>query len=93
MYNPQQQRMPFWWRWYCWACPVSWTLYGLVASQFSDIKTPLESSSQTVEEYVRVYLGYRHDFLGVVAAVVLGFTILFATTFAVSMKVFSFQRR
>ncbi|KAF3673549.1 Pleiotropic drug resistance protein 3 [Capsicum annuum] len=32
-------RMPIWWRWYYWACPVAWTLYGLVASQFGDIET------------------------------------------------------
>ncbi|XP_048233510.1 pleiotropic drug resistance protein 1-like isoform X2 [Ricinus communis] len=28
------QRIPVWWRWYPWACPVSWTLYGLIASKF-----------------------------------------------------------
>jgi hypothetical protein len=31
------QRIPIWWRWYSWACPVAWTLYGLVASQYGDI--------------------------------------------------------
>ncbi|OWM82299.1 pleiotropic drug resistance protein 1-like isoform X1 [Punica granatum] len=85
-------RMPVWWRWYYWACPVSWTLYGLVASQFGDIKTTFDDG-QSVEDYVREYLGYRHDFVGVVAAVVVGFTILFAATFAISIKVFNFQRR
>ncbi|KAF3328503.1 pleiotropic drug resistance protein 1-like protein [Carex littledalei] len=30
-------RLPKWWRWYFWACPVSWTLYGLTVSQFGDI--------------------------------------------------------
>ncbi|PKI62060.1 hypothetical protein CRG98_017433 [Punica granatum] len=85
-------RMPVWWRWYYWACPVSWTLYGLVASQFGDIKTTFDDG-QSVEAYVREYLGYRHDFLGVVAAVVVGFTVLFAATFAISIKVLNFQRR
>jgi len=28
--------IPIWWRWYYWACPVTWTIYGLVASQFGD---------------------------------------------------------
>uniref|UniRef100_A0A2N9H7W4 ABC transporter domain-containing protein n=1 Tax=Fagus sylvatica TaxID=28930 RepID=A0A2N9H7W4_FAGSY len=36
-------RMPIWWRWYYWVCPVSWTLYGLIASQFGDIKDTLDS--------------------------------------------------
>ncbi|XP_030545028.1 pleiotropic drug resistance protein 1-like [Rhodamnia argentea] len=86
-------RMPIWWRWYYWACPVSWTLYGLVVSQFGDVKTRLDDTGGTVEEYVRDYFGFRHDFLGVIAAVMLGFTVLFAFIFAISIKVFNFQRR
>ncbi|XP_060974370.1 ABC transporter G family member 36-like [Cannabis sativa] len=30
-------RIPIWWRWYYWACPVAWTLYGLVKSQYGDL--------------------------------------------------------
>ncbi|XP_048233398.1 pleiotropic drug resistance protein 1-like [Ricinus communis] len=85
-------RTPVWWRWYCWICPVAWTLYGLVASQFGDRKETLETGV-TVEHFVRDYFGFRHDFLGVVAAVVLGFPLLFAFTFAVSIKLFNFQNR
>ncbi|XP_048234095.1 pleiotropic drug resistance protein 1-like [Ricinus communis] len=86
-------RMPVWWRWYYWACPVSWTLYGLIGSQFADIKDSFEGGSQTVEDFVREYYGIRHDFLGVVAAVIVGTTVLFAFIFAVSVKSFNFQRR
>ncbi|KAF2323288.1 hypothetical protein GH714_034464 [Hevea brasiliensis] len=35
-------RMPAWCSWYYWICPVAWTLYGLVTSQFGDIKETLE---------------------------------------------------
>ncbi|KAI6680128.1 hypothetical protein NL676_034009 [Syzygium grande] len=56
-------RIPIWWRWYSWACPMFWTLYGLVASQFGDVKDALDSG-ETVEEFVRSYFGFRHDFLG-----------------------------
>jgi hypothetical protein len=31
------QRIPVWWRWYYWASPFAWTLYGLATSQFGDI--------------------------------------------------------
>nr|AUB45106.1 ABA transporter [Camptotheca acuminata] len=86
-------RIPIWWRWYYWACPIAWTLYGLVASQFGDIKDPLGTESQTVEEFLQDYFGFRHDFLGVVAGVVIGFTILFAFIFAFSIRAFNFQRR
>ncbi|OAY36808.1 pleiotropic drug resistance protein 1 isoform X2 [Manihot esculenta] len=85
-------RMPAWCSWYYWLNPVSWTLYGLVASQFGDIKEKLETG-ETVELFTRDYFGFRHDFLGLVAAVVFGFVILFAFIFAVSIKMFNFQRR
>ncbi|KAK8595741.1 hypothetical protein V6N12_064251 [Hibiscus sabdariffa] len=32
-------RIPVWWRWYYWFCPISWSLYGLIASQYGDMKT------------------------------------------------------
>ncbi|KAG2400250.1 Pleiotropic drug resistance protein [Vigna angularis] len=85
-------RMPVWWRWYFWICPVSWTLYGLVTSQFGDIKERIESG-ESVEEFVRSYFGYRDDFVGVAAAVLVGFSLLFGFTFAFSIKAFNFQKR
>ncbi|XP_014502148.1 ABC transporter G family member 39 [Vigna radiata var. radiata] len=85
-------RMPVWWRWYFWICPVSWTLYGLVTSQFGDIKERIENG-ESVEEFVRSYFGYRDDFVGVAAAVLVGFSLLFGFTFAFSIKAFNFQKR
>ncbi|XP_065621478.1 pleiotropic drug resistance protein 1-like [Quercus suber] len=87
-----QTRIPIWWRWYSWACPFFWTLYGLVASQFGDKKDMLDIG-ETVEDFVRDYFGFNHDFLGVVAIVNVAFVIVFAFTFAMSIKVFNFQRR
>ena len=84
--------MPVSWRWHYWACPVAWTLYGLVASQFGNLQNRLENE-QTVEEFVREYYGYRHDFVVVVAGVILGITLLFAFTFGISIRSFNFQRR
>ncbi|KAG0461194.1 hypothetical protein HPP92_021491 [Vanilla planifolia] len=86
-------RIPIWWRWYSWACPVAWTLYGLVASQFGDEQTPLEDSNENVQQFLRRYFGFRHDFLGGIAAAHVGFALLFAFVFAFSIKVFNFQRR
>ncbi|KAK3411003.1 hypothetical protein EUGRSUZ_J03025 [Eucalyptus grandis] len=86
-------RIPIWWRWYYWACPVSWSLYGLVVSQFGDLKNTLQDTGGTVEEYVRDYFGFRHDFLGVIAAVILGFTVLFVFIFVIFIKVLNFQKR
>ncbi|KAK7311855.1 hypothetical protein RJT34_10277 [Clitoria ternatea] len=85
-------RMPVWWRWYFWICPVSWTLYGLVTSQFGDVKERIDTG-ETVEEFVRSYFGYRDDFVGVAAAMLVGFSLLFGFTFAFSIKAFNFQKR
>lgn len=86
------QRIPIWWRWYYWACPMAWSLYGLATSQFGDLQNELESG-ETVEEFMRTYFGFKHEFLGVVAAAVAGFAVLFAFVFAFSIKMLNFQRR
>ncbi|KAJ8530723.1 hypothetical protein K7X08_023604 [Anisodus acutangulus] len=84
-------RIPIWWRWYYWACPVAWTLYGLVASQFGDLQDTI--NDQTVEDFLRSSFGFKHDFLGVVAVVIVAFAVVFAFTFALGIKAFNFQRR
>ena len=63
-----------------------------MASQFGDIQDRLESG-ETVEQFLRSFFGFKHDFLGVVAAVVFAFPVLFALIFAVGIKVFNFQKR
>ncbi|XP_009343426.2 pleiotropic drug resistance protein 1 [Pyrus x bretschneideri] len=85
-------RIPIWWRWYYWACPVAWTLYGLIASQFGDLNDMLDNG-QTVEQFLRSYFGFRHDFVGVVAVVHVGVTVLFGFIFAFSIRAFNFQMR
>ncbi|KAJ1438250.1 P-loop containing nucleoside triphosphate hydrolase [Sesbania bispinosa] len=85
-------RIPIWWKWYYWICPVAWTLYGLVASQYGDNRDTLENG-QRVEEFVKRYFGFEHDFLGVVAVVVAGFSVLFALIFTFAIKAFNFQKR
>ncbi|XP_027181512.1 pleiotropic drug resistance protein 1-like isoform X2 [Coffea eugenioides] len=86
-------RIPVWWRWYYYICPVAWTLYGLLASQFGDIKEEMLDTNETVEEFIRSYYGFRHDFVGYVAIIIVGVATLFAFIFAFSIKVFNFQKR
>ncbi|CAL4958575.1 unnamed protein product [Urochloa decumbens] len=92
-----RKRIPAWWRWYYWANPVSWTLYGLLTSQFGDLDQPLlladGVTSTTVVAFLEQHFGFRHDFLGVVAAMVAGFCVLFAVVFALAIKYLNFQRR
>ncbi|VFQ72414.1 unnamed protein product [Cuscuta campestris] len=86
-------RMPVWWRWYYWACPVAWTLYGLVASQFGDIEDKMGDSDQTVKQFLEDYFGFKHDFLGAVAAMTVVFPVIFSFVFAFAIRSFNFQRR
>ncbi|KAG5248716.1 pleiotropic drug resistance protein [Salix suchowensis] len=85
-------RIPVWWRWFYWACPMAWTLYGLLESQYGDRKDMLDIGV-TVDDFMRKYFSFRHDFLGVVAAVNVGFAVLFALVFSLSLKMFNFQKR
>nr|KYP53996.1 Pleiotropic drug resistance protein 1 [Cajanus cajan] len=86
-------RIPVWWRWYYWACPVAWTIYGLVASQFGDITSVMKSENMPVQEFITSYFGIKHDFIGVSAIMVSGFSVLFVFIFAVSIMAFNFQKR
>ncbi|CAN6583610.1 unnamed protein product [Malus baccata var. baccata] len=85
-------RIPIWWKWYYWVCPVAWTLYGMVASQFGDVKEKLESG-ESVEHFLRSYFGYKHEFLGIVAVAIVGFSLLFGFIFAYAIRAFNFQKR
>lgn len=67
-------------------------MYGLVASQFGDIKTVLDTG-ETVEEFVRSYLGYRHDFLGYAAIITIGMAVFFGFIFALAIRALNFQKR
>ena len=78
-----------WWRWFYWLCPISWSLYGLIASQYGDIKDRFESG-ETVQQFVRNYFDFRHEFVGVVSIVVVGICVLFGFMFAFSIKTYNF---
>ncbi|XVE54347.1 hypothetical protein DITRI_Ditri03aG0073100 [Diplodiscus trichospermus] len=85
-------RIVVWWRWYAWVCPVSWSLWGMATSQYGDVHTKLESG-ETVAQFMEDYFGFRHDWLWIVCLVLIGFTLLFASVFAFSMRFLNFQKR
>ncbi|PON71212.1 ABC type transporter protein [Trema orientale] len=88
-------RMPVWWRWYYWTCPVAWTMYGLLVSQYGDVTEKFDdgTTEETVREFLRRYFAYRHDFLGVVASVNVAFAVAFPLIFALLIKELNFQKR
>lgn len=90
-------QIPIWWRWYYWASPVAWTIYGLITSQVGDkeslVEIPGLSGQMQVKQYLEEFLGFKYDFLGAVAAAHVAWAILFCLVFAYAIKYFNFQRR
>lgn len=77
--------------------PVSWTLYGLVASNVGDVNSliTLNGSDQAipVTQFLRERFDYRHDFLGWVVLILLGWIVVLWMMGAYAFKRFNFQKR
>ncbi|KAH0996901.1 hypothetical protein GBA52_020765 [Prunus armeniaca] len=87
--------IPVWWRWYYWGSPIAWTIYGIMASQFGDNKTFIDTpeGSQRVDLYLKNNLGYEHDFVVPVFFAHIGWVLLFFFVFAYGIKFLNFQKR
>ncbi|GKV36629.1 hypothetical protein SLEP1_g44737 [Rubroshorea leprosula] len=72
-------RIPKWWIWYYWFCPVAWTVYGLIISQYGDVEQTIKVPRYTIEPSIRSYIKshFRYDpnFMRPVAGVLIGFTV------------------
>ncbi|GKV37528.1 hypothetical protein SLEP1_g45550 [Rubroshorea leprosula] len=89
-------QLPIWWRWYYWADPVAWTLYGLITSQVGDKNSLVEipgAGSIPLKPLLKASLGFKYDFLPAVAIAHVGFCLLFLFVFAYGIKYLNFQRR
>ncbi|KAH7856245.1 hypothetical protein Vadar_034432 [Vaccinium darrowii] len=89
-------QIPVWWRWYYWASPVAWTIYGLVTSQVGDKSDLLEipgAGNVPVKAFLKSYMGFDYNFLPAVAVAHIGFVALFFFVFVCGIKYLNFQRR
>ncbi|KAM6568607.1 hypothetical protein CsatB_016592 [Cannabis sativa] len=90
-------QIPIWWRWYYWASPVAWTVYGLVTSQLGDKDIEIEvygfSTGIQLKMFLKESLGFDYDFLPVVGIVHLAWVLLFFFVFAYGIKYLNFQKR
>ncbi|KAK1439447.1 hypothetical protein QVD17_05265 [Tagetes erecta] len=87
---------PIWCRWYYWANPFSWTVYGLITTQIGDGSYMLEvpgAVNMTVKGFIKEFYGYEYEFLPVVAIAHLGWILLFFFTFVYAIKFLNFQHR
>ncbi|XP_043687310.1 pleiotropic drug resistance protein 3-like [Telopea speciosissima] len=88
-------QIPVWWIWFYYLCPTSWTLNGLLTSQYGDLQTEILvfGEPQTVSSFLSGYLGYSYDSLDVVAVVLIAFPFTVACVFAYSIGKLNFQKR
>ncbi|KAE8817327.1 ABC transporter G family member 42 [Hordeum vulgare] len=89
-------KIPKWWIWYYWICPLAWTVYGLIVTQYGDLEETISvpgQSDQTISYYITHHFGYHRSFMAVVAPVLVLFAVFFAFMYAICLKKLSFQQR
>ncbi|KAJ9698671.1 hypothetical protein PVL29_007638 [Vitis rotundifolia] len=88
-------RIPGWWIWFYYICPVAWTLRGIISSQLGDVTeiTIGPGFKGPVNKYLNDQLGFGPGMIGVSAVVLICFSVLFFSVFAISVKVLNFQKR
>ncbi|XP_058179423.1 pleiotropic drug resistance protein 3-like [Rhododendron vialii] len=87
--------IPKWWVWFYWICPMSWSLEGILTSQYGDIEREISAfgEQKALNAFLESYYGYHHHHLGVAALVLFAFPLVFATCFAYAIAKLNFQRR
>ena len=75
--------------------PTSWTLKGMLTSQYGDIDKEIVvfGETKTVAAFLRDYFGYHHDHLPFVAVILMIYPVVFAILFAFCIGKLNFQRR
>ncbi|KAK1422491.1 hypothetical protein QVD17_25636 [Tagetes erecta] len=90
-------KIPAWWVWYYWICPMAWTVYGCIVSQYHDANhefiVPGQVPNPTMTDFIKDYYGFKLDFMGPVAAVLVGFCVFFALLHAFFLRTLNFQMR
>ena len=83
-------------RWFYWASPATWTIYGIVTSQFGDLESLVEIPGQKsvpIKVSLKNSFGYDYGFLKYAALANAGFAIIFFFVFTYAIKVLNFQKR
>lgn len=93
-----QPEFPGWWIWMYYLNPVSWTLFGLVSSNVGDLDNVYitldgATSAISVPQFLLQQFGYRHDWLGYVVLILIGWIAALWGIGAYAFKRFNFQKR
>nr|XP_043635485.1 ABC transporter G family member 31 [Erigeron canadensis] len=88
-------KIPGWWIWFYYVCPIAWTLQGLIGSQLGDVEETIAGPGfeGTVKGYLKHELGIESKWIGISAVALFGFSIFFFIVFALSLKYLNFQKR
>ncbi|XP_062009972.1 pleiotropic drug resistance protein 3-like isoform X4 [Rosa rugosa] len=88
-------KIPKWWVWGYWICPVAWSLNGLLTSQYGDLNKVIvvHGEEKTISDFLESIHGYYYNELKYVATVLLAFPLVFAFAFGVATEKLNFQRR
>ncbi|KAM4118785.1 hypothetical protein ACJW30_03G008100 [Castanea mollissima] len=94
-YGSAYKQIPKWWIWMYYLTPTSWSLNGMLTSQYGDInkKILVFGETKTVVAFLEDYFGFHHDQLAIVAVVLIAFPIVFASLFSYFIGQLKFQRR
>ncbi|EXB80289.1 hypothetical protein L484_025145 [Morus notabilis] len=89
------QKIPKWWVWCYWICPTSWSLNGLLTSQYGDMDKEIMifGELKSVGSFLEDFYGFHHDRLGLVSIALIAFPLAFAFLFAYCIHKLDFQRR
>ncbi|KAL0927355.1 hypothetical protein M5K25_001518 [Dendrobium thyrsiflorum] len=87
--------IPKWWIWLYWICPTSWTLNGLLTSQYGDVTTEIIAfgETKTVTKFLTQHYGFHPNQSRLVAFVIACFPLIFASLFFYYVGKLNFQRR
>ncbi|XP_063940609.1 pleiotropic drug resistance protein 3-like isoform X2 [Daucus carota subsp. sativus] len=58
-----QPKIPKWWLWFYYLMPTSWTLNGMLTSQYGDVEKEITvfGEKKTFAAFVKDYFGFHHD--------------------------------
>ncbi|KAL3515883.1 hypothetical protein ACH5RR_022785 [Cinchona calisaya] len=88
-------QIPKWWVWLYYITPSSWTLNGMLTSQYGDIDKPIEvfGENKTIATFLRDYFGFHHNQLPFVAVILILYPIVLSCLFSYFISKLNFQKR
>ncbi|XVE73519.1 hypothetical protein DITRI_Ditri11bG0124800 [Diplodiscus trichospermus] len=88
-------KFPKWWVWGYWICPTSWSLKGILTSQYGDVEGEIIAfgEQKALNAFLDSQYGYKHQDLPIIAIVLIVFPLAFASVFAYGIAKLNYQRR